>query len=236
MTQFQKGNIPWSKGKKIGSFSKERIEKARQGVIRYYETHDHFLKGKKNPKGSETKKRLYREGKIKKLVGKNHPNWKGGAKLYVPRIRVKKPKQNKLALQYVKTTFKKGAVPWNKGIKNPYPLSLEARQKISQKLSGNKSHLWRGGITKEVRLIRTSLEYRAWRKSVFERDDYTCVECGSRNGDGRAHTLNADHIKPFSLYPELRFDLNNGRTLCTECHLKTETYGNRLLRQQNCDL
>ena len=42
--------------------------------------------------------------------------------------------------------------------------------------------------------------------------------------------LNADHIKPFSLFPELRFDLNNGRTLCVECHKKTDTYCEKIYK------
>lgn len=55
---------------------------------------------------------------------------------------------------------------------------------------------------------------------MFKRDNYTCVICGQRGGK-----LNADHIKPFALYPDSRFDLDNGRTLCFNCHTKTETYG-----------
>lgn len=75
-----------------------------------------------------------------------------------------------------------------------------------------------------------SARYRTWRKAVFERDDYTCQGegCGSRGGE-----LNADHIKPFSTHPELRFKVSNGRTLCVPCHKKTPTYGRNALRQ-NC--
>lgn len=68
--------------------------------------------------------------------------------------------------------------------------------------------------------IRQSWAYKAWRTLVFERDDYKCTECETRGG-----SLHADHIKPFALYPELRFDVSNGRTLCVPCHMKTNTWG-----------
>lgn len=73
--------------------------------------------------------------------------------------------------------------------------------------------------------IRKSLEYRLWRESVFERDNYTCVLCGAHNGNGKAVVLQADHIKSFALYPELRVAIDNGRTLCLECHRATPNYG-----------
>lgn len=75
-------------------------------------------------------------------------------------------------------------------------------------------------VTSELDLLRGSARYREWRTAVFERDDYTCQECGERGG-----ALQADHIKPFAFYPELRFDLDNGRTLCVPCHRRTDTYG-----------
>ena len=79
---------------------------------------------------------------------------------------------------------------------------------------GSKSHLWKGGITPIHLQIRSSLAYSRWRKSVFERDNYTCCFCGAKNGNGKHITLQADHILPFSKYPALRLDLKNGRTLC----------------------
>lgn len=67
-----------------------------------------------------------------------------------------------------------------------------------------------------------SAQERDWRRQVFERDDFTCQICGQRGG-----RLQADHIKPYSAFPDLRFDLSNGRTLCVDCHRKTDTYGPR---------
>ena len=83
---------------------------------------------------------------------------------------------------------------------------------------------WRGGHTRNK--YGGDICAR-WRKSVFERDDYRCVLCGARCGEGKKVILQADHIKPWALYPALRFDLNNGRTLCVNCHRKTPTYGNK---------
>lgn len=100
-------------------------------------------------------------------------------------------------------------------------LSLEHRRHISEALRGPKNHFWRGGQVSENMKVRLSFEYKEWRKAVFERDDYTCVSCGRRGG-----TLHADHIRSFADYPELRLLLENGRTLCKPCHIKTDTYLN----------
>lgn len=97
-----------------------------------------------------------------------------------------------------------------------------------ESLRGKNHPRWKGGITPINFKIRNSFEYKLWRKSVFERDNYTCIWCGTKSGNGKAIILHADHIKPFSLYPELRFAIDNGRTLCKECHRKTETFGGRI--------
>lgn len=71
-------------------------------------------------------------------------------------------------------------------------------------------------------LLMGRKEYKQWRKAVFERDMYTCQLCHKKGG-----YLEADHIKPWAKYPELRYLIENGRTLCRPCHLTTETWGNR---------
>jgi len=98
-------------------------------------------------------------------------------------------------------------------------MSLETRKKIGVAQLGEKNHAWRGGITSLKEIIRGSFEYKLWRKAVFERDNYTCIWCGFKG------YVEADHIKPFALFPELRFAIDNGRTLCKKCHKNTETYG-----------
>lgn len=91
-------------------------------------------------------------------------------------------------------------------------------KKVFQKGAENVN--WKGGVTPINEKIRKSVEYKLWWKACLERDDYTCVFCGKRGGE-----LHVDHIKPFSLFPELRFAIDNGRTLCVPCHRQTDTYG-----------
>ncbi|MEW8048957.1 MAG: HNH endonuclease signature motif containing protein [Candidatus Thiodiazotropha sp.] len=87
---------------------------------------------------------------------------------------------------------------------------------------GENNPSWKGGVSKESRRLRSSAAFKEWREKVFKRDDYTCQECGKRGG-----YLEPDHIKPFAYFPELRFDVDNGRTLCKECHRATDTYGHK---------
>lgn len=100
------------------------------------------------------------------------------------------------------------------------PRSHAVRNKLSSAFRGSKSHFWRGGVTKTNALIRESTAYTQWREAVLKRDKYACVDCGS------GKKLQADHIKQFAYFPELRFELSNGRTLCEPCHRKTPTWGN----------
>ena len=87
--------------------------------------------------------------------------------------------------------------------------SKEHRMKISKAL-------YKGSQYKSFKeKIRKSWYYKEWRGQVFERDDYTCQVCGKKGG-----CLEVHHIKPFSSFPELWFDIDNGLTVCRKCHIK----------------
>ena len=101
------------------------------------------------------------------------------------------------------TYFKPSHIPWNKGIELPY----------------NVWNKGKGIKCSEAQKLKSSKIYSEWRKSVFERDNYTCQQCNRRGGK-----LNADHIKSFANYPSLRLAIENGRTLCEDCHRKTDNF------------
>jgi len=96
--------------------------------------------------------------------------------------------------------------------------SEKSKKKISLSkigLTGEKCGNWKGGITSIHRLLRGSIKSRLWRKSVLERDNYTCQKKGINN-----NKLHSHHILNFSNYPELQFDINNGITLSKESHIE----------------
>ena len=101
----------------------------------------------------------------------------------------------------------KGMIPWNKGLVGY--------------LSGDKHYNWKGGYSQAYRERRNG-QYAHWRKQVFGRDDYTCRDCGIKGVYITAH-----HVKSFAYYPNLRYEIDNGLTLCEPCHSKTDNYKGR---------
>jgi hypothetical protein len=69
------------------------------------------------------------------------------------------------------------------------------------------------GETKKKRL---DYKYRSWRMRVLKRDGFICQVCGLKE-----KVMHAHHIKSFATYPEFRYELDNGITLCPACHLVT---------------
>jgi len=92
---------------------------------------------------------------------------------------------------------------WNKG---------KRAKEDPRILSGERNGFWKGGKLKDQK-DRKSSDMKLWRLEVYERDDFTCQMCGERGGKLEAH-----HINPYTDYPDLRFEVTNGITLCRECH------------------
>lgn len=116
------------------------------------------------------------------------------------------------------------------GDKNPF-YGKHHTEKTKIAMGGEKHHNWKGGITPLTRKIRTCFKYRQWRSDIFTKDDFTCQDC-----DRRGLYLHAHHIMPFADILELNdiknleqaiiceelWNINNGITLCEECHNKTK--------------
>lgn len=201
LTCFKKGHTPWSKDKKFPYQPRPKMlghipwNKDTKGVMKAW--------NKNIPQTEETKKKL-REAHLKRkeLLGY-----------------VNTPEAIQKRLETIK---QKG------GLFTPEQLE---RSRI--RFSGSNNPNWKDGITPLVNIIRTCPRYIKWRTDIFFRDKHTCQECGQVGGK-----LCADHIEPFSyifhknkiksLEEALNcaefWDLDNGQTLCLECHKKTDTY------------
>ena len=155
----------------------------------------------------------------------------------------KRPKGLKYNIKKENSTwFKKGHITWNIG----KPWDSKFKKKMSESCKGNrnspktefkkgqtskdKNANWKGGITPLTRHIRQLDEYKKWIKKVFQRDKFTCKLCGVR---GSVY-LHAHHIYKFkdilsknnikniedAINCKFLWNINNGVTLCKECHKK----------------
>jgi len=241
MSEAKKGKKTWSFGKKLPPLSEERkkeISKALKGRIVTKETRTKISSAKKgwNP-SEETRKRMSEAKKDKKPwnFGKKLPSLSEEHKKKISDGQIGKqvteetkrkiseaqigksiPLEQREKMREAKKRFyDNGGVNPNKG----KHLSDEVRRKISDtnREKFKKEMSLRGepvdeSYSSETKRLRTSVEYRIWREGVFQRDGYACIWCGHE------HDLEADHIQLWSTHPELRFSIDNGRTLCRSCH------------------
>ena len=121
---------------------------------------------------------------------------------------------------------RQGKTPWNKGTRGivkawnkgkPAPWATKRNLETNHLRRGENAYHWKGGTygTERHRDMGRQ-EYKQWRSGVFKRDNWTCQTCRARGGYLEAH-----HIKSWKDYPELRYDVANGVTLCLPCHKLT---------------
>lgn len=149
---------------------------------------------------------------------------------------------NKLGNKFVKGW--KGSNYWlGKTFSPEHRAKLSAAKKGSGRPNrfGPDAPGWKGGKVAVTQCVRSHNKYAEWRTSVFERDCFTCQSCG----DNKGGNLEADHIIPLKVMLKeitdiskaithpLLWDKSNGRTLCRDCHMKTDTYGNKSLKLSN---
>ncbi len=103
---------------------------------------------------------------------------------------------------------------WTLSIQNRLNQSVAQKQRFQAGIK----------LTSIHKAERRGIQWKLWREAIFKRDDYTCQFCGIRGGV----ELHPHHIKPFSKFPEAKYDVNNGVTLCRECHLVTPSFGVRI--------
>ncbi len=80
-------------------------------------------------------------------------------------------------------------------------------------LVGKNHPNWKGGFSKIRAKDFKSKEYTKFRMAVLKRDNFICQDCGKKGMPLVVH-----HIKFWGPYPELRYKIANGITLCKECH------------------
>lgn len=106
------------------------------------------------------------------------------------------------------TALKYGSGKWMIGKKH----SEETKQKMSESRKGEKCYRWIKDRTKVKKSDRSfhDPETKQWRKKIWLRDGYKC-KIANPDCKGR---IEAHHILRWAEHPELRYDINNGITLC----------------------
>lgn len=183
----------------------------------------------KYPKKSKALKREWATG-----IRKYSPNsgYKKGHKLWVGKKHSEETKRKLSLLRKGRKLSKEWKEKISKALKGRnfgfkfvkgYKQSEEHKKRRGLYKRGVDCCNWRGGKQREKH--NGDWRYTKWRMAVFTRDNWTCQFCGARNhiGLGESIYLEAHHIKQWANFPELRYDINNGITLCKKCHNLTKT-------------
>lgn len=166
----------------------------------YKRTKPGYWLGKKRPEIAALKRGIPRSEETRRKIGLAHKgktNWKKGLKL--PHL------SGENAPNW------KGGLPkcmdCGKQLKNRYSAFC---QSCSSK--GVRNHNWVSDRNKLVKNEKKHLDgrYREWMRAVKNRDGWKC-KISNNDCSGR---LEAHHILNWRNHPELRYEVNNGITLC----------------------
>lgn len=135
------------------------------------------------------------EWRSKNWRGSAHPRWTGG--------------DRKKLCQFCGCEFSH---------KPSSPITTFRRQKFCSKACADKGGIRHRGADNALyrptaRRRNRGGGHKAWAVAVISRDNATCQRCGVSGVELHAH-----HIKPYQDFPELRWDISNGLTLCYRCH------------------
>ena len=144
----------------------------------------------------------FRQSKVRRRkypTGKHHPRWLGG-------------ERKKKACQYCGKKF---------GPNPTESITTFWQRKFCTKVCADKGGFRYSGqqhpsYRPEARRRNRGGSHHKWVNAVIGRDKATCQKCGAQGVELHAH-----HIKSYRDHPELRFDVNNGLTLCYRCHWET---------------
>lgn len=122
-------------------------------------------------------------------------------------------------LRFVAKCGHKHEMPLRQFRKSKYKLCEECTKRIC---AGEKAYNWKGGYE------YGRPDQSGWKAKVLERDGYVCAICSSKE------LLNTHHIDGYNWCVDKRSDINNGITLCKECHTdfhKEYGFGNNTSQQ-----
>ena len=218
-TEFKKGDKGYWLDKTRGGMGKEEIKCKNCGMVfkDYIYDKRKFCSSKccYEWRKSAWKGRIFGKGKPKNRktsicieCGKEFEHWVGTERKYCSNDCKRKNHQVLSKCPYCgKNYWSPKAFRKKYCSRKCYDLHLRELQK------GENSHFWEGGKTKLNDLERNGAKYSEWRSRVFKYDNYICWICGGGGGKLQAH-----HLKDWFNYPELRYDIRNGLTLCKICH------------------
>lgn len=141
-----------------------------------------------------------------------------------------------LSCNQIAEIFKCSKFPVLKALKNtPKRRMSEYPQHHSKHQFGENNPAWKGGIKSVYDRIRDLNQYWNWRKAVLYRDNNKCIDCGVQENLHAHHLkflrilikdycqINKKEIKELTqqdLTQMFFYNIDNGVTLCEECHKK----------------